>query len=98
MLIAGHHGSNNASSYALLKHVKPDHVVFSAGYSNRFGHPHNKVIERVEQFTNNMYNTAMTGALIFNVESSIRSKLEGEILSVKGMRSGELPFWILKGE
>jgi competence protein ComEC len=96
VLIAGHHGSNNASSYALLKHVQPDYVVFSAGYSNRFGHPHKKVIERVEHFTHKIYNTAMAGALIFNIEPSISSRSLSENITVKGIRHGELPFWILK--
>jgi len=97
VLIAGHHGSKNASSYALLKHVQPEYVVFSAGYGNRFGHPHNKVVERVGHFTQKIYNTAMTGALTFNIAPPKGSK-SGELrLSVKGIREGELPFWILKG-
>jgi len=97
VLIAGHHGSNNASSYALLKHVQPEYVVFSTGYSNRFGHPHKKVVERTKHFTSKIYNTAMTGALIFSVELSESSKTEGLEINVKGIRGGESPFWILKG-
>jgi len=98
VLIAGHHGSNNASSYALLKHVKPEYVVFSAGYKNRFGHPHKKVVERTEHFTQKIYNTAITGALVFDIESSKSKSMEGLGINVKGIREGDLPFWILKGE
>ena len=37
VLIAPHHGSDSSSSYALLKMVNPDYVVFASGYRNRFG-------------------------------------------------------------
>ena len=88
VLIAGHHGSKNATSYALLKYVKPDYVVFSAAYKNRFGHPHKKVLERVVKFTRNIYNTATSGALIFNTDSPE--------LVIHTSRNSESPFWVLK--
>jgi competence protein ComEC len=98
VLIAGHHGSNNASSYALLKYVLPKHMVFSAGYRNRFGHPHTKVVERAEHFAIKMYNTALTGALVFNLEPSTASGSDVLSINVHGIREGELPFWIVKGD
>lgn len=96
VLIAGHHGSNNASSYALLKHVLPEYIVFSAGYQNRFGHPHAQVIKRAQQFNIKTYDTATSGAIVFNIDSS--SPLDGKKMSLKvqTIRSGTLPFWILK--
>jgi len=97
VLIAGHHGSSNASSYALLKHVQPDYMVFSAGYRNRFGHPHSKVVGRAKHFTQKIYNTAMTGALTFNIEALKGSRAGGLDINVEGIREGQLPFWILKG-
>lgn len=50
VLIAGHHGASKGSSYALLKHVLPDYVVFSAGYLNAFGHPAEAVLRRIASF------------------------------------------------
>lgn len=67
VLIAGHHGSKNASSSALLKYVQPEIVVFSAGYRNRFSHPHASVVSRVSSFTAMSLNTADAGALRFNI-------------------------------
>ena len=67
VLIAGHHGSKKATSYALLKHVQPDNVVVSAGYRNRFGHPHVDVISRVKAFDAAIFNTASDGAVRFVV-------------------------------
>ena len=98
VLIAGHHGASKASSYALLKHVQPDYVVFSAGYKNRFGHPHSKVIQRAQFFTQKIYNTAVSGALTFTVASAKTTDSAEFKMSVVGVREGKLPFWIVKEE
>ncbi len=94
VLIAGHHGSNNASSYTFLKYVKPEYVVFSSGYKNRFGHPHKKVINRVESFTNKIFNTAINGALIFSVDPAS----EDQKIKITVERNDKSPFWVLKDD
>jgi len=87
ILIAGHHGSNNATSFALLKRVRPKAVVFSSGYRNRFGHPHPKVIERAKVFGADIYNTSKDGALLF-------SPSEFDSWQVTTMRNSSAPFWL----
>jgi competence protein ComEC len=89
VLIAGHHGSNNATRYALLKRVMPSVVVFSAGYRNRFGHPHPDVIERVSAFNAAVYNTAEAGAISFSIGNRGSWHVETE-------RNSESPFWIIQ--
>lgn len=76
VLIAGHHGAAGSSSYALLKHVRPDYVVFSAGYANTFGHPSISVLERIDKLRSSeegalfqVLNTAQSGALRFEVDN-----------------------------
>jgi competence protein ComEC len=64
-ILAPHHGSNSSSSYRLLYRARPQHVVFSAGYQNRYGHPHPKVLQRYEELGAIRYNTATDGALVF---------------------------------
>ena len=86
VLIAGHHGSRNASSYALLKVVRPDVVVFSSGYRNRFGHPHREAVERVERFGARIYRTDRDGAIVFDLSQSE--------LQVTSMRSEKAAFWL----
>ncbi len=65
LLIAPHHGSISSSTSALVKHLRPRHVVFSTGYNNSFGHPNVKVVERYRRVQSRLYNTATDGALQF---------------------------------
>jgi competence protein ComEC len=46
LLVAPHHGSKSSSSQAFVDAVHPRHIVFTAGYRNRFGHPREEVVER----------------------------------------------------
>lgn len=69
VLIAGHHGASKSSSFALLKHVQPEYIVFSAGYLNKFNHPSDIVLERVSSFKTVSLNTSQLGAIKFNVDS-----------------------------
>lgn len=64
-LLAGHHGSNSSSSYRLLYRARPKYVVFSAGYQNRYGHPHPKVLQRYDEMAAIPYITATDGAVVF---------------------------------
>lgn len=89
VLIAGHHGSRNATSMALLKAVRPGIVVFSAGYRNRFGHPHGLSLERTRRFGAEVYSTAEDGALVFDLS-------DGR-LQVRRMRDQRRAFWMRDG-
>ncbi|MFK5950952.1 MAG: MBL fold metallo-hydrolase [Methylococcales bacterium] len=44
VLIAPHHGANNASSACFISKVQPDYVVFSAGHKHK--HPRSKTVKR----------------------------------------------------
>ena len=46
VLIAAHHGSDTSSGYPLLKTTLPQYGIFSAGYKNGYGHPHQRVLSR----------------------------------------------------
>jgi len=86
VLIAGHHGSKNASSSALLKYVQPEFVVFSTGYRNSFSHPHTSVVSRVNSFNAMVLNTADTGALRFTISD--------DTLQVSQFRTLRDAFWL----
>ena len=62
-LVAGHHGSRDSTTAALLDYATPEQVLISAGFGNRFGHPHTEVIERIERRGIPWFSTALQGAL-----------------------------------
>jgi competence protein ComEC len=45
----GHHGSKTANSEELLQAITPKLTVISAGRNNRYGHPNQEVIDRLDQ-------------------------------------------------
>jgi competence protein ComEC len=65
LLIAGHHGSKNATSESLLSLTSPEYVFISAGENNRYGHPSKEVLERLERHGCTVYRTGRQGDLIF---------------------------------
>ena len=44
ILKAPHHGSKTSSAFDFVDRVKPEFVFISAGYKNKFGHPHKKAL------------------------------------------------------
>jgi competence protein ComEC len=67
VLIAPHHGSSTSSSFWFVNRVKPKHVIFSAGYKNRYKHPAANVVARYEAFGTRLWNTAEAGAISISV-------------------------------
>lgn len=49
ILLLGHHGSKTSSSLLWLEKVSPDFAIISAGQNNRFGHPSEEVLNRLEK-------------------------------------------------
>ena len=65
LLIAGHHGSHLATSSDLLIATRPQAVAISVGANNRYGHPRDEMLERLEQFDCRIYRTDLQGTIIF---------------------------------
>ena len=63
ILIAPHHGSRSSSSELFLQTVAPRIVVISAGYQNRYGHPHKQVLQRYWRQGIAWYSTAIHGQI-----------------------------------
>ncbi len=47
VLKAGHHGSKTSTTQELLDGVHPKMAVISVGRKNRYGHPHQEVVDRI---------------------------------------------------
>jgi len=65
VLVAPHHGSKTSSSRQFVDALKPQHVVFSAGFRHHFGHPHHLVVERYKASGARLWNTATEGGISF---------------------------------
>lgn len=65
ILVAGHHGSRNATSLELLKATKPDAVAISVSEDNRYGHPSQETLYRLSLFGCYIYRTDQMGTIVF---------------------------------
>jgi competence protein ComEC len=74
VLFAPHHGSRTSSSPELIAAVAPEIVVISAGVGNRFGFPHDEVVDRFRLAGVRVLCTATHGAV------EVRS--DGEVLLI----------------
>lgn len=63
ILKAAHHGSRNSGSEAFLEQTAPKAALISAGEDNRYGHPHQETLERLEKIECLVYSTQECGAV-----------------------------------
>ncbi|MFC3531849.1 DNA internalization-related competence protein ComEC/Rec2 [Vogesella facilis] len=63
VLVLGHHGSRSATAEAWLDTVQPQHAIISAGYRNRYRHPHPQVLARLAARPIRLWRTDQHGAL-----------------------------------
>lgn len=63
ILIAGHHGSKNATTDLLLDTVTPETVIVSAGKNNSYGHPAQEMLERLDAHGCTVLRTDLQGTI-----------------------------------
>jgi competence protein ComEC len=61
----GHHGSKTSSSKEFLQKTTPQIALISVGENNRFGHPHQEVLNRLNEKKITIYRTDMHGAVTY---------------------------------
>lgn len=76
LLVAGHHGSRTSSGPQLVQWLAPQHVVYSAGRRNAFGHPHAEVVRRFRGAGSCQWSTALDGALAFRLGGDAAAPVE----------------------
>lgn len=65
---AAHHGSKNSSRQDLLDEISPRLTLISCGENNRYGHPHEEVLERIGKTGSLIYVTAVDKAIMVHCE------------------------------
>lgn len=65
VLKAGHHGSKTSTSDLFVRAVAPKYAVISAGRDNRYGHPHQEVLNILTQHKIQILRTDQEGRIIF---------------------------------
>ncbi|WP_164931645.1 DNA internalization-related competence protein ComEC/Rec2 [Longirhabdus pacifica] len=79
VLKVAHHGSKYATTSEWLSYWKPKQAVISVGGNNRYGHPNDNVLDRLEANHVEVYRTDMHGEVQFFVsenEMKMRCKKE----------------------
>ena len=65
VLKAGHHGSRTSSAPEYVAVVHPQYAVISAGLNNRYGHPHQEVLDIFTKLDATILRTDESGTIIF---------------------------------
>lgn len=64
VLKVGHHGSKSSSTASFLNAVKPQYAVICVGSDNKYGHPTDEVLTRLQAVGAKIYRTDTQGTII----------------------------------
>ncbi len=68
LLHVGHHGSRYSTTEAFLKSVDPDLALISSGQGNRYGHPHQELLDRLADHSVELVRTDQSGAVLLKIK------------------------------
>jgi competence protein ComEC len=66
ILKVGHHGSRSSTSAPFLAAVAPSYALISDGRGNNYGHPHQEVLNSLEEFGAKVLRTDLLGTIVFS--------------------------------
>lgn len=66
-----HHGSKYSNSAMFLETLKPKLSIVSCGVNNRYGHPHEETLERLDKVRSEAVSTAEYGQITIKVDDDI---------------------------
>ncbi len=67
ILKVGHHGSNTSSTAEFLSAVSPEFAVISVGRNNKFNHPKDEVLQRLNSVESEIFRTDDNGSVVFGL-------------------------------
>lgn len=86
LLLGAHHGSRTSSGAGFVNKMRPEIVVYSAGYRSQHGHPHPQVRQRFQAVGSHEINTAESGAVVFEWDL-------GKLQRVQEYRHTQRRYW-----
>lgn len=70
ILKVAHHGSKNSTSRAFLKKLGAEYAIISCGENNRYGHPHEELLERLKDNDMRILTTKEEGAITIKAKNN----------------------------
>ncbi len=70
VLKVGHHGSWNATDKNVMDAVSPSLAIISCGEGNSYGHPHDEVIDLLEDYSVPYYRTDYEGTILISSDGT----------------------------
>ena len=70
VLKVGHHGSSTSSSQAFLDAVRPQYAVISVGQDNKYGHPAEETIMKLQRMHTSVFRTDIHGTIVFSSDGT----------------------------
>ena len=64
VLVVGHHGADSSTAEEFLAHIRPAVAVISVGKDNRYGHPAQQLLQRLEEYDCQIRRTDLEGTII----------------------------------
>ena len=94
VLKVGHHGSNTSTSWDFLQKVMPEYAVISAGRSNEYGYPKQKVLNRLADTNVTVYRTDLQGDIYMtsdgkNISITTQYETTDDVLMLPGQAPEE---------
>jgi competence protein ComEC len=68
LLVVGHHGSRYSTDAVLLETTRPETAAISVGAGNRYGHPAEETLSRLNEYDVTIYRTDLSGTLVFHTK------------------------------
>lgn len=79
VLKVAHHGSKTSSTNSFLEAVNPQIALIGVGKNNKFGHPNQGVIDRLNNLNCKIYRTDEMGEISISVNKKHKIRVEGFI-------------------
>lgn len=68
ILKVSHHASRTSSSIEFLQDVNPQYAVISCGENNKYSHPHNETLEKLDELSIEYFRTDEISTVIFSYD------------------------------